>query len=205
MKLIEKKEQKKMPELIWGAKYKVISGSGACNDIQYGETVVLATSKVDGDGDVRVFSETEWDYLRPEQLQLITEEIELIAGNEYLVKGNSKYGKELNGETVELVYDADFPFTGDYVVVNGAYFHGLLVKPEQLISAETTKNTELTYVIEFTESELKMVYASVGTSNNVKRKELLVKNQIDLGEIWESFDDVTLYTELADILQGEDK
>ena len=140
MKLIEKKEQKKVPELIWGAKYLLLSYS---DELDKGDTVILATTTVDSDGEVRVFSEEEWDYVKPEQLQLITE--------------------------------------------------------------ETAEKAEPTYVIEFTESELKMVYASVGISNNVNRKELLVKNQIDLGSIKDSFDDAKLYQELQKTVKGGDK
>lgn len=204
MKLIEKKEQKQIPELIWGAKYKALQ-DGFYGYISKGEEVILANTKPDSDGDYELFSKKEADFFKPEQLQLFTEEIELVAGNEYLVKGNSKYGKELNGETVELVYEADFPFTGDYVVVNGAGYCGALVKPEQLISAETTKNTELTYVIEFTESELKMVYASVAISNNNKRNLHLNKEGISSGNELVNFDDVKLYRELQKTVKGEDK
>lgn len=122
MKLIEKKEQKKVPELIWGAKYKVIASS-CFDDIAEGETVILASAREDSEGHVRVFSEDEWDYLKPEQLQLI--------------------------------------------------------------SVETTEEPETTYVIEFTESELKVVVELLGDT---------------VGEL--GFRE---YSVLDDILQGEDK
>lgn len=67
MKLIEKK----VPELIWGAKYKLLSQS---EDLSKGETVILVETEIDCDGDVRVFSEDDWDYVKPEQLQLISAE-----------------------------------------------------------------------------------------------------------------------------------
>lgn len=140
MKLIEKKEQKQIPELIWGAKYKLLSQS---EDLSKGETVILVETEIDCDGDVRVFSEDEWDYVKPEQLQLI--------------------------------------------------------------SAETAEKAEPTYVIEFTESELKMVYASVGTSNNNKRNELLSSEKLNPDNSLQHFDDVELYRGLREFLQGEDK
>lgn len=172
MKLIEKKEQKKVPELIWGAKYKVIA-SDFGDEFKKGEIVILASAKKDSDGDVRVFSEDDWDYVKPEQLQLIIEEVGLVAGNKYIVKGNSKYGKDLNGKEVTLVADVEYPFSGEYVVVNGAGYQGVLVKPEQLIFTENTENTEkpeTTYVIEFTESELQSIVTGFGATSPSDRR-----------------------------------
>lgn len=140
MKLIEKKEQKKVPELIWGAKYKLLSQS---EDLSKGETVILVETEIDCDGDVRVFSEDDWDYVKPEQLQLI--------------------------------------------------------------SAETTEEPETTYVIEFTESELKTVYASVAISSTSERVEFLNKEGIPSEIDLRGFDDVKLYIELQKTVKGEDK
>lgn len=169
MKLIEKKEQKKVPELILGAKYKVIASS-CFDDIAEGEIVILASAREDSEGHVRVFSADEWDYLKPEQLQLIIGEVGLVAGNKYIVKGNSKYGKDLNGKEVTLVADVEYPFSGEYVVVNGAGYSGVLVKPEQLIFTENTEKPETTYVIEFTESELQSIVTGFGATSPSDRR-----------------------------------
>lgn len=83
MKLIEKKEQKKVPELIWGAKYKLLSDR---DELDKGDTVVLVEAEIDCDGDVRVFSEDDWDYVKPEQLQLITEETAEKAEPTYVIE-----------------------------------------------------------------------------------------------------------------------
>lgn len=83
MKLIEKKEQKKVPELIWGAKYKLLSYS---DELDKGDTVVLVEAEIDCDGDVKVFSEDDWDYVKPEQLQLITEETAEKAEPTYVIE-----------------------------------------------------------------------------------------------------------------------
>lgn len=142
MKLIEKKEQKKVPELIWGAKYKMLK------DNEWhakGETVLLCSTKLDYDAEVPVYSESGEGWAEPEDLQLISED------------------------------------------------------------AEGTEEPETTYVIEFTESELKMLYASVGTSNNNKRNELLSSEKLNPDNSLQHFDDVELYRGLREFLQGEDK
>lgn len=143
MKLIEKKEQKKVPELIWGAKYKMLRDNEWHSK---GETVLLCSTKLDYDAEVPVYSESEEGWAEPEDLQLITEEVE-----------------------------------------------------------ETAEKAEPTYVIEFTESELKMLYASVGTSNNNKRNELLSSEKLNPDNSLQHFDDVELYRGLREVLQGEDK
>lgn len=73
MKLIEKKEQKKVPELIWGAKYKMLK------DNEWhakGETVLLCSTKLDYDAEVPVYSESGEGWAEPEDLQLISEDAE---------------------------------------------------------------------------------------------------------------------------------
>lgn len=73
MKLIEKKEQKKVPELIWGAKYKMLK------DNEWhakGETVLLCSTKLDYDAEVPVYSESGEGWSDPEDLQLISEDAE---------------------------------------------------------------------------------------------------------------------------------
>lgn len=171
MKLIEKK----VPELIWGAKYKVKEPS-LNGDIQSGETVILTKTKVDADGDVKIISENGYDWIKPEQLQLITDENAvdkdvLVAGNEYFVTGKSKYGKDLDGKKVTLVPDDEFPFTGEYVVVEGAGYHGVLIKTSQLTPVKAAKKeVETTYVIEFTESELQSIVTGFGATSPRDRR-----------------------------------
>lgn len=142
MKLIEKKEQKKETELIWGAKYKML------RDNEWhakGETVLLCSTKLDYDAEVPVCSESGEGWAEPEDLQLISED------------------------------------------------------------AEGTEKPEPTYVIEFTESEMKTVYASVAISSTSERVDFLNKEGIPSEIDLRGFDDVKLYIELQKTVKGEDK
>lgn len=83
MKLIEKKESSKTPELIWGEKYKLLRASG---DIDAGETVVLVTTETDYDGELEVHSATDEGWAEPQDLQLITDEPQAVAQDTFVIE-----------------------------------------------------------------------------------------------------------------------
>ena len=199
MKLIEKKEQQVTPELIWGAKYKLLTDT---EDIPAGAIVILVEAEVDSDGDLKVYSEDNWDYVKPEYLQLITEpsETKLVKGNQYLASGKSWGGTDLTGKTVTLIIAE--PDEDNDVKVSTVDGPAMWVKPEQLKELPVEP---VTFTIEFTEEELGFIYASVGTSNNSKRRGLLSGEGFCFADKLKGFDDTKIYRELREILQGADK
>lgn len=167
MKLIEKKAAE--PQLIWGAKYKVLE-DGYFRDIAAGETVVLTMDKPDDDGDVEAHSKEGNDYFKPHQLQLISvvdsQSLEVEIDGRYIATGTSWGGTDLTGKTV-IVYDhADGDGDVGVRVVEESKMYR--IKPEQLkpvaeIAAETV------YTVELTETELQELEAALGITSEYNR------------------------------------
>lgn len=157
MKLIEKKVVKVAPELIWGNKY-VATGDSQSSDVKKGEVVILATSKPDSDGDVRVFGEVEWDYINAKNLQPVAEEEE---GNQiYTVSGESRYGVNLEGKKV--FKSGTTSRDGIYVAVKlqgSNSSKDYLVKPKQLVP--DPEAIPSTYTVELSEAEVETIVSEM--------------------------------------------
>lgn len=67
MKLVEKKARM-APE--FGDKVKVLA-NGRCSDLHVGDVGVVAIA-YDSDGEVKVYTEKDYDYFRPEQLEVLS-------------------------------------------------------------------------------------------------------------------------------------
>lgn len=139
MKLIEKKESSKNPELIWGAKYKLLK---ATDYIDAGTTVILVDSVLDDEGTLFVAGINGRGWVKPEDLQLLTD--------------------------------------------------------------EPQKDAEITYTIEFTESELQAVTDFIGNTSWIQRRGIAVESGKSSGEAQHIATETgQFYSEITDILQGE--
>lgn len=107
MKLIEKKDGQKATELIWGAKYKLMK---ATDYIDAGTTVILVDSVLDDEGTLYVAGINGRGWVKPEDLQLITDEPQKEAETTYTIEFTESeleaVFSALEGEEWEMSYTA---------------------------------------------------------------------------------------------------
>lgn len=176
MKLISKKEPvKPAAPYIWGAKYLVLDSVSKLKDVKAGETVIAISKDID-DGDFTVYTENDYDYIKPEHLQLIDPSTQVehvpvtvdtaVIGKQYLLIAD---GHEVpKGETVTLdIVDTDRLLSWPFRVIGSN--DDDWVGADDLAELPVEPTSETVYTIELTESELQGIVTAVEQSFEYER------------------------------------